>query len=312
MPSRSSMLMLAAGSLAVADAFMAPAHSSLALRSHHSSNSLSSVRRPARSVAAAPKMQLEQVAEHATLLAAYPEGFVNGMTAYFNLYTPIFKSLNLPPFMLHWFHALNMATVLFAMGGYGTYIGWHIRNNPGEKMNLAPGVLGQEWTNLGKSSSEMHATLMTAMAVIFFLGANGGIVLSLVQDKPITEVAHDTYVLMSHCACGTRVFKSVHMQGTRCSNNPRAHRHACAQNQRPDDSSWLSFSDTTPHLQSVHFTTAMIGFAMLAAQGSITKLFNGANDQVKKKTLRAPQDNVAWGMAGGLAVEESAPKDMGI
>lgn len=171
-------------------------------------------------MAAAPKMQLEQVAEHATLLAAYPEGFVNGMTAYFNLYTPIFKSLNLPPFMLHWFHALNMATVLFAMGGYGTYIGWHIRNNPGEKMNLAPGVLGQEWTNLGKSSSEMHATLMTAMAVIFFLGANGGIVLSLVQDKPITE--------------------------------------------------------------SVHFTTAMIGFAMLAAQGSITKLFNGANDQAAR------------------------------
>jgi hypothetical protein len=62
--------------------------------------------------------------------------------------------------------------------------------------------------------SEMHSTLMTAMGVIFFLGANGGIVLSLVQDKPITE--------------------------------------------------------------SVHFTTAMIGFAMLAAQGSITKLFSGA------------------------------------
>ena len=62
--------------------------------------------------------------------------------------------------------------------------------------------------------SDMHSTLMTAMGVIFFLGANGGIVLSLVQDKPITE--------------------------------------------------------------SVHFTTAMIGFAMLAAQGSITKLFAGA------------------------------------
>jgi hypothetical protein len=62
--------------------------------------------------------------------------------------------------------------------------------------------------------SDMHSTLMTVMGVIFFLGANGGIVLSLVQDKPITE--------------------------------------------------------------SVHFTTAMIGFAMLAAQGSITKLFAGA------------------------------------
>ena len=29
----------------------------------------------------------------------------------------------------------------------------------------------------------MHSTLMTAMGVIFFLGANGGLVLSLVQVK---------------------------------------------------------------------------------------------------------------------------------
>jgi len=157
----------------------------------------------------APKMQVEQLAEHATLLAAYPEGFVNGMTSYFNLYTPIFKSLNLPPFMLHWFHALNMGTVLFAMGGYGTFLGWYIRNNPQQKMELAPGP------NIGKTSSDMHQTLMTAMGVIFFLGANGGLVLSLVQNKPITE--------------------------------------------------------------SVHFTTAMIGFAMLAVQGSLTKMFNGEN-----------------------------------
>lgn len=70
----------------------------------------------------------------------------------------------------------------------------------------------------------MHSTLMTAMGVIFFLGANGGIVLALVQDKPITE--------------------------------------------------------------SVHFTTAMIGFAMLAAQGSITKLFSGAVFAIFPHTAR--------------------------
>lgn len=61
---------------------------------------------------------------------------------------------------------------------------------------------------------------MTAMGFIFFLGANGGLVLSLVQDKPITE--------------------------------------------------------------SVHFTTAMIGFAMLAIQGSLTKLFEGQNAQAAR------------------------------
>ena len=182
--------------------------------------------------------------------------------------TPIFKSLNLPPFMLHWFHgedtglqnklharimcvrmracsmcrsrascppprafpALNMGTVLFAMGGYGTFLGWYMRSNPSEKMALAPGpALGKSavsnyWGALGNglslcvscalqcvscalqalsakmgrqhdctidvlpacplllpSQSDMHSTLMTAMGVIFFLGANGGLVLSLVQ-----------------------------------------------------------------------------------------------------------------------------------
>lgn len=118
---------------------------------------------------------------------------------------------------------LNMGTVLFAMGGYGTYLGWNIRGNPEAKLDLAPGP------NLGKSSSEMHSTLMAAMGVIFFLGANGGLVLSLVQDKPITE--------------------------------------------------------------SAHFTTAMAGFALLAVQGSITKLFNGEQDQLARTA------HAIWGSA---------------
>lgn len=213
---RTAILAAAAGAcLAVASAFTAPAHAGLALRSHrlHAADSMRrSIRagQPARSAT----MQVEQLAEQATLLAAYPEGFVNGMTSYFNLYAPLLKGLNLPPFILHWFHALNMGVVLFAMGGYGTFLGWNMRSNPSQKMELAPGP------NLGKSTSEMHSTLMTAMGVIFFLGANGGLVLSLVQDKPITE--------------------------------------------------------------SVHFTTAMIGFAMLAIQGSITKAFVGENAQVAR------------------------------
>jgi len=32
-----------------------------------------------------------------------------------------------------------MSVVLFAMGGYGTFLGWYMRMNPKEKMELAPG-----------------------------------------------------------------------------------------------------------------------------------------------------------------------------
>ena len=32
-----------------------------------------------------------------------------------------------------------MGVVLFAMGGYGTFLGWYMRMNPKEKMELAPG-----------------------------------------------------------------------------------------------------------------------------------------------------------------------------
>jgi hypothetical protein len=88
-----STLFLAATTLAVANGFMAPAHSGLALRSHRDISAsafapsklvaMQSVRR--RSTAPMVSMQLEHLAEQATLLASYPEGFVNGMTSYFNL-----------------------------------------------------------------------------------------------------------------------------------------------------------------------------------------------------------------------------------
>jgi hypothetical protein len=228
------MLLVATGGLATADAFMP--NSGLAF-----AGSLSCTRR-GRPGHRPPKMQVHlNLAEHATLLAtsmaesawtnpsayyqkfvAYPEGLVNGMTSYFSLFSPTLKGLNLPPFLLHWFHGINMGIVLFAMGGYGTYLGWNIRSNPKDKFETAPlpVPLAGSIADLGKSTSEMHSTLMSAMGFIFFLGANGGLVLSLVQDKPITD--------------------------------------------------------------SVHFTTAMIGFAMLAIQGSLTKLFAGQNAHVAR------------------------------
>merc|ERR1711966_576393 len=224
------------------------------------------------------KMQappVEQLAEHATPLAAsfaesaytnperyfpkfmtYPEDLVSGMKSYFNLFVPTFKDLNLPPFLLHWFHAINMGIVLFAMGGYGAYLGWSIRSSPGDKLKTAPlpAPLAGSMADLGKSTVEMHATLMTAMGFIFFLGANGGLVLSLVQDKPITE--------------------------------------------------------------SVHFTTAMVGFTMLAIQGSLTKLFEGQNAQVARTahaffgtaTMGLFLFHASQGLALGFALsKEAAP-----
>jgi len=133
--------------------------------------------------------------------------------------------------MLHWFHALNMGIVLGAMGGYGTFLGWNMRMNPSQKMELAPGpganlgkefpytspdhasrslpgksgVLLTKYISAGKSSSELHSTLMGAMGVIFFLGANGGIVLSLVQDKPITESVHFTTAMIGFAMLAIQV-----------------------------------------------------------------------------------------------------------
>lgn len=42
-----------------------------------------------------------------------------------------------------------MGTVLFAMGGYGAFLGWYMRMNPTEKMALAPGPAGPA---LGKTT----------------------------------------------------------------------------------------------------------------------------------------------------------------
>jgi len=87
---RSSLLAVAASFLAVASAFLSPAVPALSLRSSsaRSLSATSPIRRERQPARVATRMQVEQLAEHATLLAAaYPEGLVNGMTAYFNLCT---------------------------------------------------------------------------------------------------------------------------------------------------------------------------------------------------------------------------------
>ncbi|CAN0926955.1 hypothetical protein LINGRAHAP2_LOCUS35612 [Linum grandiflorum] len=58
-------------------------------------------------------------------LAALPGG--GTIRSAFAPFVEIVKSLNLPGWLVHWGHPGNMAVVLFAMGGYGTYLGFRIR-----------------------------------------------------------------------------------------------------------------------------------------------------------------------------------------
>ncbi|KAH0737222.1 hypothetical protein KY290_035927 [Solanum tuberosum] len=69
----------------------------------------------------------------------------------FGPFVELVKSWNLPDWLVHWGHPGNMAVVLFAMGGYGTYLG---------------------------------------MFFFFALGATGGITSLLTSDKPILESPH--------------------------------------------------------------------------------------------------------------------------
>ncbi|CAL5350933.1 unnamed protein product [Camellia sinensis] len=71
---------------------------------------------------------------------------------------------------------LFVAVVLFAMGGYGTYLGFRIRfsNDVEEKAN----------------AKDLHPKLLGGMFFFFALGATGGITALLTSDKPIFESPH--------------------------------------------------------------------------------------------------------------------------
>lgn len=50
---------------------------------------------------------------------------------YVNFWAELFKPLNLPEPLVHWGHGAAMTTVLVAMGGIGTFLGWKIRQGDG-------------------------------------------------------------------------------------------------------------------------------------------------------------------------------------
>lgn len=108
------------------------------------------------------------------LVAALPgAGTVRSL---FGAFVELVKSLNLPDWLVHWGHPGNMAVVLFAMGGYGTYLGFRIKfSDDVEEKAMA---------------KDLHPKLLAGMFFFFALGATGGVTSLLTSDRPIFESPH--------------------------------------------------------------------------------------------------------------------------
>ncbi|KAH9734805.1 GATA zinc finger domain-containing protein 10 [Citrus sinensis] len=96
--------------------------------------------------------------------------------ALFGPFVELVKSWNLPDWLVHWGHPGNMAVVLFAMGGYGTYLGFCIRYSDDMEEKA--------------KAKDLHPKLLGGMFFFFALGATGGITSLLTSDKPIFESPH--------------------------------------------------------------------------------------------------------------------------
>eukprot|EP00257_Ricinus_communis_P005370 XP_002519479.2 uncharacterized protein LOC8283995 [Ricinus communis] len=108
------------------------------------------------------------------LVAALPgAGTVRSLIGPF---VELVKSWNLPEWLVHWGHPGNMAVVLFAMGGYGTYLGFRIRFSDDVEEKA--------------KAKDLHPKLLGGMFFFFALGATGGITSLLTSDKPIFESPH--------------------------------------------------------------------------------------------------------------------------
>ncbi|KAK4772950.1 hypothetical protein SAY87_027969 [Trapa incisa] len=94
----------------------------------------------------------------------------------FGPFVEVIKSLNLPDWLVHWGHPGNMAVVLFAMGGYGTYLGFRIKYSDDVEEKA--------------KAKDLHPKLLAGMFFFFALGATGGVTSLLTSDKPILESPH--------------------------------------------------------------------------------------------------------------------------
>lgn len=165
-----------------------------------SNPSLSNNRQPRRAPVAraatdpAPEDASEKVVKGLALVAAPAAAFavsslvidshvlVDPLTGYLNAVgIPVINALSPPEWIVHWFHALNMGTVLFAMGGYGTVLGWKIRAGEGNEETMGPQA---------DTVRELHPKLMFGMWGFFLLGGQGGLVFTLLEKRPFLESPH--------------------------------------------------------------------------------------------------------------------------
>ncbi|KAF3441817.1 hypothetical protein FNV43_RR15732 [Rhamnella rubrinervis] len=107
-------------------------------------------------------------------LAAFPGA--GAVRSLFGPFVELVKSWNLPDWLVHWGHPGNMAVVLFAMGGYGTYLGFRIRFSDDVEEKA--------------KAKDLHPKLLGGMFFFFALGATGGITSLLTSGKPIFESPH--------------------------------------------------------------------------------------------------------------------------
>jgi hypothetical protein len=122
---------------------------------------------------------LKDISSFSTLLDA-SEGAKGAVESYVNLFIPMFKQAQeaglAPDVAIKWGHGAAMATVLFAMGGIGTFLGWQIR--------LGGGSNTYAFT-LGKTAREQHPLIMGLAFFFFLLGGQGGKILSFCNVKPL-------------------------------------------------------------------------------------------------------------------------------
>merc|ERR1712151_986303 len=84
------------------------------------------------------------------------------VSSYVSIWTPLFVSAKdaglAPDVLLHWGHGAAIATVLFAMGGYGAFLGWQTR--VGNGATVYP-------LSLGEAARELHPKLSKRLPSTF-------------------------------------------------------------------------------------------------------------------------------------------------